>query len=262
MPSKHPVRNVHGEHRRATIKILEKVGGGYSRARHDVFRDFVELSAIAIANRIPRSKEEYDRREARYLNVIGRYSDEDAKAFAQALGEVALATETEGGDVLGDVYMGSNLGNDRTGQFFTPFDVSTMMAKITAVEAAREIVGKGRVMRISEPCIGAGSIAIATFEELRKAEIPIEEHVHLTAIDIDERCCHMAFIQLSLRNIPAMVIRGNALSLEEREYWFTPAHMLFGWDEKLRVHATYDDPAQQRAQRTGQLPLFDLPEAS
>ena len=44
----------------------------------------------------------------------------------------------------------------------------------------------------------------------------------------------MAYIQLSLWNIPAEVIVGNTLTMELREYWRTPAHYLYDWDARLR----------------------------
>jgi hypothetical protein len=45
----------------------------------------------------------------------------------------------------------------------------------------------------------------------------------------------MAYVQLSLLNIPAIVVHGNALSVEAWGTWFTPAHILGGWGAKLRV---------------------------
>uniref|UniRef100_UPI003F494B27 hypothetical protein n=1 Tax=Cupriavidus taiwanensis TaxID=164546 RepID=UPI003F494B27 len=44
----------------------------------------------------------------------------------------------------------------------------------------------------------------------------------------------MTYLQLSLLHIPAIVIHGNALSVESWGTWFTPAHILGGWGAKLR----------------------------
>jgi hypothetical protein len=43
------------------------------------------------------------------------------------------------------------------------------------------------------------------------------------------RCVHMAYVQLSLLGIPAVVVHGNALSLDVWGVWYTPAHVLVGW---------------------------------
>jgi hypothetical protein len=44
----------------------------------------------------------------------------------------------------------------------------------------------------------------------------------------------MAYAQLTLMHIPAVVVHGNTLSLEESDHWYTPAHILGGWNWKLR----------------------------
>ena len=43
----------------------------------------------------------------------------------------------------------------------------------------------------------------------------------------------MAYIQFALLHIPAHVIVGDSLSQETREHWFTPAHILGGWNARL-----------------------------
>ncbi|MCQ9372281.1 hypothetical protein NQ024_13740, partial [Corynebacterium sp. 35RC1] len=53
---------------------------------------------------------------------------------------------------------------------------------------------------------------------------------------------HMTYVQLALLHIPAVVILGNSLMLEEREVWYTPAHVLGGWNRKLA--------ARERSQET------------
>ena len=34
--------------------------------------------------------------------------------------------------------------------------------------------------------------------------------------------------------IPAVIVHGNSLTLEEWDHWHTPAHIMDGWDWKLR----------------------------
>ena len=54
----------------------------------------------------------------------------------------------------------------------------------------------------------------------------------------------MAYIQLSLLHVPAVVIHGNTISGECWSEWRTPAHVLGLWDVKLR-RAQADDEAVQ-----------------
>jgi len=51
--------------------------------------------------------------------------------------------------------------------------------------------------------------------------------------DIDRLAALMAYVQLSLWNVPAEIVVGNTLSLEIREIWHTPAHHLGFWSSKL-----------------------------
>ena len=52
------------------------------------------------------------------------------------------------------------------------------------------------------------------------------------AQDIDIRCVWMAYIQLSLYGIPAVVIHGNTLTMEPWSHWYTPCAAYPFVDEK------------------------------
>jgi hypothetical protein len=77
-------------------------------------------------------------------------------------------------------------------------------------------------------------MVIVLAEEMEDAGVNYQHHLHVTAIDIDPKCVHMAYVQFSLLHIPAIIIHGNALSEEVYGYWYTPAHILDGW--KWRLH--------------------------
>ena len=89
-------------------------------------------------------------------------------------------------------------------------------------------------IRVLEPACGAGGMLIAAAHALHDAGLNYQLCMHATAIDIDQRCVHMTFIQLALLHVPAVVIHGNGLTGECREQWFTPAHILGGWNARLR----------------------------
>lgn len=61
------------------------------------------------------------------------------------------------------------------------------------------------------------------------AELNYCTQLVITATDIDLKCVHMCYLQLSLYGIPAVVIHGNTLTLEEWSHWFTPIYVLHGW---------------------------------
>src|ERR1035438_3660342 len=69
---------------------------------------------------------------------------------------------------------------------------------------------------------------------MKNLGINYQQHLHVTAVDVDLKCVHMAYLQFALLHIPAVIVHGNSLSLEEFGRWYTPAHILGGWDWKLR----------------------------
>jgi type I restriction-modification system DNA methylase subunit len=82
------------------------------------------------------------------MAIIYKYSKE-ALLFLKLLGVVIVLVEDEPKDVLGELYMKLNLGNAKTGQFFTPNSVSKLMAKISYDNDFKEL--KQPFIILSEP---------------------------------------------------------------------------------------------------------------
>ena len=228
------------------VKLIQSFSHGHHL--HTVFSDFVELSALAISNSVDRAQ--FEKREKRYLDIIGKYKREEVERFPHLLGllvasfEQRLAVvgkETSDGlpvsggltDVLGETYMMLGLGNDRAGQFFTPYSVSQLMSMMVMGNLGAEVERRGFI-RVSESACGAGGMVIAAADSLLSAGHNYQKTMHATCIDIDPCCVHMCYVQLSLLHIPATVVHGNALSMEVWGTWYTPAHVLGGWTFKLR----------------------------
>lgn len=219
------------EHRKQLVKLLQ--ANGYRHHLYDVFRDFVELAACALANAIdPIGR---DKREAQYMQVIGKYGTEEQQRFPQMLAELVDAMEEQPGDVLGEVFGELEQGNAARGQFFTPMSICQMMAGLLLDPAhVHATIAEHGFFTVQEPAVGAGAMIIATALHLQSIGINYQQHMHATCVDVDARAVHMAYVQFALLNIPAVVVLGNTLSLETREIWHTPAHILGLWDTKLR----------------------------
>lgn len=205
--------------------------------RHDlwrVFSDFVEMAALSIANRV--DLRQYEPREARYMQLINAYEHDERKLFPDMLGALVEALEEKRTDVLGEVFMELELGNKWAGQFFTPQCICDLMAAFTLVGAAEQLE-RQEFITIHEPACGGGAMLIGVVNHLHEQGIDYQNRIHVSAIDLDLKAVHMAYIQLSLLGVPAVVIHGNSLTLEERSHWYTPAHLLGFWDSKLRRHA-------------------------
>jgi type I restriction-modification system DNA methylase subunit len=213
-------------------------GLGYRHQTHQVFSDFVELAAISISNAVDTGQQE--KREARYMEIVKRYQTDELQQFPKMLGELVNELETVPRDVLGEVFHELELHNKWTGQFFTPFPLCQMMAKMNVGEGVvTSAIEQRGFLAAMEPACGSGAMVIALALALRDDKINYQQHLHVHATDVDAKCVHMAYLQLSLLHIPAIVIHGNSLSMEEWGRWYTPAHIMGGWDWKLaRAHVT------------------------
>ena len=216
-------------HRDNLVKAFERFR--YRHALLDVYRDFCELAAITISNRVdPRQA---DAREQRYLEIAGKYQPEEMKAFPELFGELVMALEVRPADILGAVFMQLELHNAWKGQFFTPDEICEAIGRMQISKPDAIIEQRGFVT-VCEPACGGGAMLFGVARAMADAGYSYQRHMHATAIDVDITCVHMTYVQLSLLYIPAIVIHGNTLSLEEWSHWYTPAHCLHGWDSKLR----------------------------
>jgi hypothetical protein len=211
---------------KAFLHLLDEATG--HRNRHEVFRDFVTMSAISLHNVLAKSPSLEDE----YLAIIARYNKEEQGVFPKLLGELTLLLDSEPRDVLGQLFMQLDLGNDRTGQFFTPPEISEVMARMlfdsVTVEQRREFV------TLSEPACGAGGMVLAFAKALIKAGLNPSHAMWAECTDIDRTVALMCYVQLSMWHIPAVVIVGNSIARTERERFYTPAHHLGCWSIKLK----------------------------
>lgn len=218
---------------------------GYHSPR-DVFVDFCEMAAVAVSNAV--DLKQRAGREAQYLRLIGKYRDKDKLIFRSLLGELELALEAAPGDILGRLFMELGGSNADAGQFFTPESISQVLTDLTLSEPAEllQVIERKGFITVSEPACGSGAMIIAMALHLRELGINYQQHLHATLVDIDFRAVHMAYLQLSLLHVPAVVVHGNTLTLQEQSHWYTPAHVLGLFGQKLRRGFSLDS-AQGRA---------------
>ncbi|DAB13809.1 TPA: hypothetical protein CPU00_10845 [Candidatus Gastranaerophilales bacterium HUM_18] len=201
----------------------------HSRRTDNVFRDFLALSTYAIMQPFYRSPEI----EQKYLDIINKYNKEQANEFSQMLALLVNALEFQFQDFLGQVYMQLNLGNVKTGQFFTPYSVSKLMAEITFIDNQKDIENKD-IVTLSEPCCGSGGIIIAYAETMKNHNINYQQKLFVEAIDIDELCFQMAYLQLSLYGIPARLMLGDTLAYKFSQIIYTPMYFINGFSWQLK----------------------------
>ena len=213
----------------------------YGHHTYTIFRHFVELSAISLSNVAdPINK---PTREQQYRSIVAQYTPEEFQQFPPMLGMLVECMEQEPTDVLGRLYHRLEIHNHQSGQFFTPYPVCQAMAKML-VHDAKHLVEEQEFIRAMEPCVGSGAMVIALAQALREKEINYQHKLHVTAIDIDTLCVHMAYVQCTLLHIPALICHGDSLRGDVYSEWRTFAHVMGFWDAKLaRDHRSLPAPS-------------------
>ena len=266
--------------RKQFIKAFDRLA--HHRERHDVLADFLEMAVCAIRKTTVPLGPAADALEGQYMAVVKRNRPEDVRAMPQLLGITALAVQEGGCDFLGQVVGDLELLNEHMGQFFTPYDVSRMMAEMTLADAG-ELIRANGFITVAEPASGAGGMIIAAADVIAKQGFDVARQLYVDATDISPMCFKMTYLQAALRGIPATIRRGNTLSLETFDQAVTPAFLPFYLTHREAFDAwcqgpqhtntpepqpiTHDEAHRPPAERQivqptifkGQLSLFDGP---
>ena len=216
------------------VKALRSIS--YSHSIHEVFQDWLAVSAIAISNAI--DWKQRNRREEVYMEIITKYTKAEQEKLAEAFAQLVLALQHEQSihgptDILGQVFHTLELHSKYKGQFFTPPHVCEMMGTITlAGKNLKHIIEKKGFITICEPCIGSGGMVLGAAKVMADQKLNYQTQLLVTGIDIDMKCVQMAYLQLSLLGIPAVIIHGNSLTSEVWSRWYTPAYILGQWSSR------------------------------
>jgi N-6 DNA Methylase len=210
--------------RKQFIKAFDRLAD--HRERHDVLADFLELAVCAIRKQTLPPGPAADAIEAQYMAVVKRNRPEDVRAMPELLGITTLAVQEGGCDFLGQVVVELELRSDHMGQFFTPYDVSRMMAEMV-FDTVDEIIAEQGFVTVLEPACGAGGMIIAAADVIERKGFDIGRQLYVDGTDLSPMCFRMSYLQASLRGIPATIRRGNTLSLEMFDHAVTPAFFSF-----------------------------------
>ncbi len=213
------------------------------RHRYEVFRDFVTISAISLHNAVNMN----DEMEQEYLHIVRQYKKEEVSRFCELLAILIELLELEPRDILGALYMELELGNNHTGQFFTPPDISLMMAQIIYGDQLKDI--KQPFITLSEPACGAGGMVLAFAKVMISHGHSPVNRLWAQCIDVDRLAALMCYLQLILWHIPAEVVIGNTLTMEFQQSLYTPAHYMGGWGMRLYSRRSQDAPQMPEADR-------------
>ena len=201
-------------------KILNTIldmSGKY--APYNIFTDWVTMCALAIQNGCCVFHDEvWEKREQLYKNTAARYDEDELRTFGQMFVWLGDALTENLSDVLGEIYMEADLGSKYTGQFFTPFHLSELCAKLSIDEfnivktgENDYIESKNDYIELNEPSCGSGGMIIAACKVLHDAGFDYQRRMNVVAQDLDWKGVYMTYLQLSLIGCRAKVVQGDTL---------------------------------------------------
>lgn len=221
------------------VRLFDSIAGKYSRWQ--LWADFMLMSAIAISNSV--DIEQREEREKIYMQTAAKYTNNDTSVMAQIFSTLVDAYEQNPNqDLLGELYMALNLGNSKAGQFFTPYNICSLMAKVNVTHAVSKIEENGYIS-VNDPACGAGALLIAFANELKSVGVNYQMSCMFVAQDIDLITACMCYIQLSLLGCPGYVVVGDTLcnpftvtdkhgffpNHENHTVWYTPMYFSEIW---------------------------------
>ena len=203
------------------IKEFYKNLHGINRSPWQVYCDFLQLNIDAfISDHTPEHPREKD-----YMQIIESYRKEEAEKFSNMLGCVMQYMKETNKECLSEIWEGV-AANSNLGQFFTPWTVCMMMAKM---ELENSVLNWDKFTpenkcTISDPSCGGGRTLVAALKLVPAGKL---NSALFHGIDIDLNVCHAAALNMLFFNANSYIIHGNALSLE---VWhvFKTIHTPFG----------------------------------
>ena len=208
------------------MKDFQNAATAYSTGK--LFEDTIACGAIAISNAVDFTK--YDERETRYKEIMSGYQTEEQRKlpelFAKVFALLSSVVYDDGAfdDYLGKIFMRLNIANSKAGQVFTPFHIAEFMARLTVGENLEK--AQNEILAICDPCCGSGVMALAALDVLQSRGVNYARDVFIECSDIDIRCVHMTYLQLSLAGVPAIIKHQNTLTMETWDVWKTPAFVM------------------------------------
>lgn len=186
-------------------EIVKRIQGmTCGQSVYSIFEDWVEMLALSISNSIDIMN--YREREERYMSIAKKYDKKHLDTMCEMNGLLIEAFEQGMDDVLGYVYMHLEISSSRLGQFFTPYHICQLMARMNKLEPDAD-----GILRINEPSCGAGGNIIAFAEWLGMNGMNYQEVLRVVCQDLDYKAVYMCYVQMSFLGIPAKVVQGNTL---------------------------------------------------
>lgn len=194
-----------------------------------LFEAFVEMAYCSFAQAWPKAMTGKldDTIEARYMRHATRLGKNGCDTMAALCGlMVQTMEETEGCDFLGEIAQAVGSLHAGVCQFFTPWAVSEMMARMT-LHGIESLLDEQPYITIAEPAVGAGVMVLAVAKVLREMNVNVSTRVWFEAVDVMALAQQMAFVQMTMAGCSGRVICGNTLTRDRYDVATLPCSVAF-----------------------------------
>ena len=139
-----------------------------------------------------------------YKTCLDAYTFEQGREFGRMFGLYTdLVEALPFHDILGSLFMRLDVKSAAAGQYFSPFGIAEMMAKMQFdKDPFLALVREKGTVSIYDPAVGSGVMLLA-FAKTVFSELGLEglKHLQLYGTDIDRRCVLMCRIQLRMNGL-------------------------------------------------------------
>lgn len=234
------------------MKRLDRLSGWFGRKQ--IFRDFLYLTAYQISNRT--DPVHLSKRLRSAGEIRKQYTKQELGLFSE-MQELLLAGISRNSckgqleDILGNIF--EQLGSSKAlGQDFTPPSICRLMAGLIGAPTEKKII------TLNEPSCGSGSMILAYAELMQSHGRNYCSELVVLAQDIDIQCVLMTYIQLSLYGVPAVVLHGNTITVEEFDRWYTPVYIWDRWVWRKPLGMTNKRSLDDEKLKVCQEPMYGL----
>lgn len=210
------------------VTLLEDVGRNEGMRTLEVFERFLEVAYRAIRGKTVAGAA-WQENEAHYERVYeGLQRPDEAKTkFAEVLALVTIALNNQCADFLGPLWM--EIGSSASlGQFFTPHEVSKLIAGMTLGDINKMIAETGRpYFTAQEPTAGMGGMVLAMAELMLEQGLDPSINCFIHMIELDYSVYRGCYIQTSLAGIAGAAFHGDTIRMSMISSAHTPAALQF-----------------------------------
>lgn len=201
------------------IKKFYNLLNSTSRSNWETYCDFLQLSIDSLISDFSAEHP----REQDYMQILSRYNRDDAKRFPEMFGCIMAYMAETNSECLSQIWEGV-AANANFGQFFTPWNISIMMAKMQMDDINWSNYSPLNKYLICDPSCGGGRTLAASINF-----VPIDkiDCVCCHGVDIDLNVCHIAALNMLFLNANSFIIHGDSLSLTAWHV-FQTIHTPFG----------------------------------